>query len=46
MGIMLSGFACVVLYLLSFIGALEYGSVLHVNERQKIRRYCARSTEE
>ena len=27
-------------------GALEYGSDLHVNERQKIRHYRARSTEE
>ena len=27
-------------------GALEYGSDLHVNERQKIRHYHARSTEE
>ena len=26
-------------------GALEYGSDLHVNERQKIRHYRARSTE-
>ena len=26
-------------------GALEYGSYLHVNERQKIRHYCARFTE-
>ena len=26
--------------------ALEYGSDLHVNERQKIRHYCARSIEE
>ena len=26
--------------------ALEYGSNLHVNEHQKIRHYCARSTEE
>ena len=25
---------------------LENGSDLHVNERQKIRHYCARSTEE
>ena len=27
-------------------GVLEYGSNLHVNERQKIRHYCARSSEE
>ena len=27
-------------------GAIEYGSDLHVNERQKIRHCCARSTEE
>ena len=27
-------------------GALEYGSDLHVNERQKIRHYRARPTEE
>ena len=27
-------------------GALEYGSDLHVNERQKIRHYRARSIEE
>ena len=27
-------------------GTLEYGSDLHVNERQKIRHYRARSTEE
>ena len=26
--------------------ALENGADLHVNERQKIRHYCARSTEE
>ena len=26
--------------------ALENGAGLHVNERQKIRHYCARSTEE
>ena len=26
--------------------ALEYGSDLHVNKRQKIRHYRARSTEE
>ena len=26
--------------------ALEYGSDLHVNERQKIRHYRSRSTEE
>ena len=28
------------------LGVLEYGSDLHVNERQKIRHYRARSTEE
>ena len=27
-------------------GALENGADLRVNERQKIRHYCARSTEE
>ena len=27
-------------------GVLEYGSDLHVNERQKIRHYHARATEE
>ena len=31
---------------LAQFGALEYGLDLHVNERQKIRHYCARSTEE